>query len=42
MARCKYEIDENDDYLWLLEENKMPTSYAKYMDKTIEELDESI
>jgi bromodomain and PHD finger-containing protein 1 len=33
---------ENDDYPWLLEENKMPTNYVKYMDKTNEELDELI
>ncbi len=33
---------ENDDYPWLLEENKMPTSYVKYRDKTNEELDELI
>jgi hypothetical protein len=24
---------ENDDYPWLLEENKIPTSYVKYMDE---------
>jgi hypothetical protein len=33
---------ENDDYPLLLEENKMPTSYVKYMDKTNEELKELI
>jgi hypothetical protein len=36
---------ENDDYPLLLEEleeNKMPTSYVKYMDKTNKELNELI
>jgi hypothetical protein len=33
---------ENYDFPWLLEENKIPTSYEKYMNKTNEELDELI
>ncbi len=45
MPDVNMKLLENDDYPLLLEEleeNKMPTSYVKYMDKTNKELNELI